>query len=353
MLLMRIGRSISDDNWEEIDAAHITIWEKAKSLFRVFEHKHGTGTIRIEFDWSPVLARLRQHYRIMSQIFDPRVKKKDEKVLRFPQRPVRVRCTVSVPRDKKAKDALASVHPALYYAESTLHDLFLILNLAAPGSCSLWRAALRPPRGHARWLGSDLSLSDYPFDNAYMGNYWNNWPAPKILELDKVAQWYRTVRNGINQIPENRAQKVLFALMHICKADAPLDTIIWLFYALETLFDTQPGENRRALTNRIGLILSPNDKQRSYLKDELRKLYDIRSGFAHGGREIAHPMNNEQLDKRVEGKFRELMYASEFGFAVLLTSVQSVIERGCAELSFKETLVGVSLANGGRPTEAG
>jgi Apea-like HEPN len=138
-------------------------------------------------------------------------------------------------------------------------------------------------------------------------------------------------------------RKVLFALMHICKADTSLDTIIWLFYALETFYDTQPGENRRALTNRIGMVLLPNDKERSYLKDSLRKLYDIRSGFVHGGREIAHPMNNSVLDNRVEGKFTELMDASEFDFASLLTSVQSAIEGGYRELSFNETMTGMPL----------
>jgi len=251
---------------------------------------------------------------------------------------------VTVSNSKLSKEV--PVNHALYHVESFLHDMFLILNLAAPGSCSLWRATLRAKGSLARFrfARSELSLSDYEFDNAYMGIYWKKWPAPKIMELDKVAEWYRAVRNEINQIPENRAQKVLFALMHISKADTSLDVITWLFYALETLYDTQPGENRRALTNRIGLMLSPNDKQRSYLKDELRKLYEIRSGFIHGGLEITHPMSNERLDKRVDGKFRELMDASEFGFATLLTSVQSAIERGCKELNFKETLVGVPVA---------
>jgi hypothetical protein len=92
------------------------------------------------------------------------------------------------------------------------------------------------------------------------------------------------------------------------------------------------------------LLLSPNDKQRSYLRDQLRKLYEIRSGFAHGGREIVHPMNNEALDRRAEGKYTELMGASEFGFATLLASIQVAIERGCSEFNFKESLLEVPLA---------
>ncbi len=91
--------------------------------------------------------------------------------------------------------------------------------------------------------------------------------------------------------------------MHLAKADLSIDTIIWLFYGLETLYDTQPGANRRALINRIGLVLSPDDKQRAFLNKEPTELYNIRSGFAHGGRQVAHPMNNEAIDKRVEREY--------------------------------------------------
>ena len=190
-------------------------------------------------------------------------------------------------------------------------------------------------------------MSEYLFDLAFLGSYEGKWPAPKNLDLDKTIAWYRSVRAGLNQIPENRAQKVLFALMHIAKTDLSLATIIWLFYALETLYDTQPGENRRALAHRIGLVLSPDDKQRAFLKKELRELYDIRSSFAHGGREVAHPMNNEAVDGRVSDEYRTLMNASEFGFAVVLTSIQRLIETGRPSFAFEESLVDQSQSRPG------
>jgi hypothetical protein len=55
-------------------------------------------------------------------------------------------------------------------------------------------------------------------------------------------------------------------------------------------------------------------------------------------------MNNEALDRRAEGKYTELMGASEFGFATLLASIQVAIERGCSEFNFKESLLEVPLA---------
>ena len=86
ILLMETGRSVSDDHWEEIDTAHIAIWEKAKKLFRVYEYKDDTGTTRIEFDWAPVLVRLRQHFRIMTLLFDPTIENSTKMALRFRKR---------------------------------------------------------------------------------------------------------------------------------------------------------------------------------------------------------------------------------------------------------------------------
>src|SRR5690606_34992519 len=191
-----------------------------------------------------------------------------------------------------------------------------------------YRATLRLRGGGERWNTRELSLSEYSFDLAYLRSIEGGWPTAAVLDLDAVSHWYASIRSGANQVPENRMEKVLFAILHICKVEVALDTIIWLFYALETLYDTQPGENRRALNNRIALVLQPDDKQRSHLKEQFKRLYDIRSGFAHGGREIAHPMNDESLDRRVEAKYRELLDTAEFGFAILLASVQSAAASG-------------------------
>jgi hypothetical protein len=339
VLLMQPSRSISDAHWEEIDAAHIEVWKKAASLFKSCTYDSEKRSVQIEFDWKPVVRRLRQHFSVMQRIHRPDIKDKyrEYSEMKFPRRPVRVNCAVTVTpkKDKKANAA----HVALFCTESFLYDMFLMLNLAAPGCCSLGSAVLQERQARPTWAGHSLSLSEYSFDLAFLGGYEGKWPAPKKLDLEKVHTWYRSVRSGLNQMPENRAQKVLFALMHIAKSDLSLATVIWLFYALETLYDTQPGENRRALTHRIGLVLSPDDKQRAYLKRELRDLYDIRSGFAHGGREVAHPMNNEAVDERVSDEYRKLMDASEFGFAVVLTSIQSLIERGLPDFTFQEALV--------------
>ena len=240
VLLMHPSRSISDDHWEEIDALHIEVWRQVAALFSSYQYESDERVVRVKFDWTLVIRRLRETFRIMKRIHDPSIADKYAAAMgKFPHRPVRVNCRVTVSRKKSTK--LGSDHIALDYAESFLYDLFVILNLAAPGCCSFWRAVLRARNSDSCRLDQSLSLSEYSFDLAYLDSYEKKWPCAKLLDLEKVSTWYRSVRTGINQLPGNRAEKVLFGLMHISKTDLSIDTIIWFFYALETLYDTQPG----------------------------------------------------------------------------------------------------------------
>jgi hypothetical protein len=140
---------------------------------------------------------------------------------------------------------------------------------------------------------SSFELSEYNFDLANLDGHEGKWPAPRTLPLDRALSWYKRIRVGVTQVPSNSMEKVLFALMHLARTNVSVNTVVWLFYGLETSFDTRPGENFRTLVNRICLWLAPTDHQKAILKRNLRALYDIRSSFVHGGREVIHPLHNE------------------------------------------------------------
>jgi hypothetical protein len=193
------------------------------------------------------------------------------------------------------------------------------MNIAAPGSLNLHNATLKwapknPKLG--RLAHHTFSLSNLYFALAWLDRNNNKWPKTTRLSLPDVVSWYSKVRTGASQTPRNQMEKVLFALLHLSiSADTPA-TVVWLFNGLETLFGTRPNENRRALIERAQLLLRPNEKERKYLKDNLEKLYKIRSSFVHGGMEVVHPMHNESLDATVENKWAELSAACEFGFSI-------------------------------------
>lgn len=232
---------------------------------------------------------------------------------------------------------------ARHHVESFIYDVFLIMNISSPGCCSFHSARMRSRSDSKRshYTDSSFALSDYSFDLATLDGYAGKWPRPRTLPVSHVIDWYRRTRVDTSQVPNNRMEKVPFALMHLAREEVSVNTVVWLFYALETFFDTRPGDNFRALVNRIGLWLSPNDHQRGLLKRNLRELYELRSSFVHGGRDVIHPLHNEAADQRVEKQYQELMETTEFGFAVLLASVQEAVLRGWTALTFTETVTGV------------
>src|SRR5262249_61251094 len=79
---------------------------------------------------------------------------------------------------------------------------------------------------------------------------------------------------------------LLFALLHISKIETSPMTVIWLFYAFESLLQTRVGENFSSIVRRLCLLLEATKQQSELLKKNMRALYDIRSAIVHGGFEV-------------------------------------------------------------------
>jgi hypothetical protein len=196
-------------------------------------------------------------------------------------------------------------------------------------------------------VGERLKLSGFYFELAFVDSQDGKWPIAKTLSVGQVSAWLSAVRPTPTQVPSNRAEKVLFAILHLAALDMSPVAVLWIFFALEALFETRVGENFRVLTERIELLLQPDEKQMKYLKRQLRQLYDIRSALVHGGFDIIHPSMDEALDTRIDGVHDKWIPPTEFGFRVLLVALQTIIERGFKWPVFSELL------NGERFVEAG
>ena len=330
-----VGRGITDDGWEEIDAAHIEYWKAASSLLGTRTFDYRGHSVTLEVDWRPILRRHQRHYRVMQQLYEAAGTPAAYDIAqKFSRTRVKVPAKLTTTFERGRIDEWQ--HYSLVF-ESFLYDTFLMMNIAAPGSCNFYNAALRlkPSR-----RSTEISLSEFYFDIAYLNGRQGKWPSPKMIPLETLSQWFFAVRSGVLQIPQNRMEKVLFALLHIAKMDMSPMIVIWLFYALETLFDTKAGENFRVLTERVQLLLSPNEKEAKRLRKNLRAMYDLRSGIVHGGLEVAHPMHNEQLDPVVDEKYARLSAVSEFGFGLLLRAIQMVIEKNWRWPQFDEVMRG-------------
>jgi Apea-like HEPN len=320
---------MSDDAWQTIEPAHIDIWRSAITLLGKRIVVCGETSYTVAIDWTPSLKRYERHHSAMKYIENNIEMKLDERLMKakFPRLPSRNTVSVTV----SGKDSQGSMN----VIESSIHDIFLMMSIAAPGCCDFYRAYLVGGRRPVH-----ISLSNVHFDAALQFCLDNGWPTPRVLDLEKVMSWFETIRQGASQVPQNPMEKVLFALLHISKIDTSPLIAIWLFYAFESLLQTRVGENFSTIVRRLCLLLETNREQSELLRKRIRTLYDIRSAIVHGGFEVAHPMHNEVLDKRVEVSFDKLFGATNFGYAVLLASIQIMIERSWRFPYFDEVLRG-------------
>jgi hypothetical protein len=148
-------------------------------------------------------------------------------------------------------------------------------------------------------------------------------------------KWFRHHRSGLSQVPTNAMEKVIFALLHMAKHNELTPTVIvWLCYALETLFDAPMSYNKAAVLNRSSALLDCNDSQKRILKKHYSRLYNIRSSLVHTGMNIVHPMHIEALDDKVYDEYEKWTRSFNFGLRLLLVFVQKIIENGWAQPKF-------------------
>jgi hypothetical protein len=223
------------------------------------------------------------------------------------------------------------------YAISYLYDFFLIASLSYPSSVDFYHAELT--MNDAKQFESQreaISLSGDEFGVWLTENDVSDWLKPKRLDVAATARWYFAHMDGRSQIARTGVQKALFALWHLSKLQISPLAIIWIFYALESLFKTNVGNNRNDLKNRIALLLELNLAESAKLSKLLRKIYEVRSSVVHGGMDIVHPMNNEVFDRNVDKEIFSILEISKIGFSILARCIQKIAENGWTDYEFEQ-----------------
>ena len=216
-------------------------------------------------------------------------------------------------------------------SELFLYDLFIIMNVANPGSFDLYNGQIDFDKPNT----IDLDLSSSIWENAQF----EKWPKLQVLNVSDVADWYCTVRPISGQIPQNATERAIFSMMYMSRGNNTPDLVIWIFYALEGLLAAKVGENRRVVLERIGLLLEFDKTDQSKLKRLFQKLYDMRSALIHGGAKINHPMANENLNRDASDRSGTDYQQIELGFSVILACLQKMVIARKSNLIFKEILI--------------
>ena len=160
-----------------------------------------------------------------------------------------------------------------------------------------------------------------------------------MLDPVEVVAWIRAVNPTVTQRAESGTRRALFAIYHMCHSEGRIDFVVWLFTALESLLSTKVGENFSGMVRRASLVLGLDKSETKHLSTRLRKLYDLRSSFVHGGYAVAHPLHYEAIDRRLDKDYAEVLELSKYGFSVLAAILQAMVMNKRLSLAFEERIV--------------
>lgn len=332
LLFRHLGRD-TDEEWEIVEPRFAEYWKSAAPLFRSKTYEHHGCTVRIEIDWAPYGRRIIRDHNILAPVRKGQPIKSDWYTKM--SRPLRLKasCVLTGSNELSGYDWYPN-----FFLEYFLYEVFAISNLACPGSAQFYGLSIE---GKTISHTTEPRLSTFYFDEWMIESVRGLQPCAHKLNPETVARWFFAVNPRVTQVAENATQRALFALYQLCRSDGDIDFVIWLFNALESLLSTRVGENFSGLVRRAALVLELNATETAAMAKRLRKLYDLRSAFVHGGYDLAHPIHSEPIDTRLNKHYGNVLQLSMYGFFILASLLQRMIETNRTVLVFEERLAGL------------
>lgn len=191
-----------------------------------------------------------------------------------------LRLAVNVEGDVDRLDAPA-------YVELFFHDVFLLMNLAAPGSFS----------GTISISGGELRVREL----AFSARLFEVAAGLQRLPLEQVSEWYDSLRIGTRQVAFDGVTAALFELLHLSRKDEDeQESIVRLASACAALERKQP------------------------------RLFALRDAILQNRAPVFHPLHDDALDPRVEDATREWIEAVDEAASAILSELQGLASRAAA-----------------------
>lgn len=323
-----------EEEWETIEPREIAFWKAAAQKLGTRTYLHNECIVEVHLDWSPLTRRMIRDYDLNLPLRTGKTPHADWYTKL--SRPLRLKaiCAVAGSNEQSAYPWYPE-----FFIEYFVYEVFMIANLALPGSAEFLNFELQSQDGHPR---ERLGLSAFYFSEWMIRSIEGKSPGAKALDLDQTIDWFKQTNPHVTQKAENRTQKALYATYQLCRSNGQIDFVLWLFNALEALLSTKVGENFSGIIRRTNALLVLNEKQRSHLQKTLRNLYNLRSSFVHGGYEAPHPLHREPIDPRLDDDYMKMLTLSMEGFAILGALLQVLIEKKIPIVAFEEQLVACS-----------
>lgn len=190
------------------------------------------------------------------------------------------------PEVRVALEVMGELEPrdAPAYVELFFHDIYLLLNLASPGSFG----------GTISISGGELQVRELSFDpRAFV------YAAPLgTLPLGDVIRWYDRLEFGTQQLATGGVTIALVQLLHLAREpEREEESIQRLAVAAEQLSLAAP-----------------------------QRLLELRDEIARGRAPVIHPMHDDALDTRVEDVTAEWIDVAEAAAHLVIGALQQKVK---------------------------
>jgi hypothetical protein len=277
------GRTVANLGGVATAADH-ALWQSALQVLQERQYPHQGGEkVRVRIDWQPLVEVDDEAASLTLQVVD-------------------------------ASGSL-DVHHAVSFAELFLHDAFLLLNLAVPGSFGGLITIDDDEHVH------ELSLEAYLFEFAWVEAAGNHWPPIEPIPLAEVVAWYDGLQLGTQQVATSDLAAALFHLLYLARSlDSEPMAVLRVAQAVDAVFD-KPGSFLRA---RIEALLGVYPD----LADQLHELFSLRDAIASGSVPVTHPMQDDGLDPRSDDDSLDYTGPADFAASILVGALQARVRKG-------------------------
>jgi hypothetical protein len=329
--LYGLGRSYAFDR-ALTRRADIVVWSAVEAVLHRRTYRFGSAHVELKIDWSQAASEMRRQVDLPT--LEELVGSRQSITITVQDKPY---ISVPITATWKGRGRQHAV-PTGAFVELLLNEVYIILNLAAPGAFAIERAVLDGETivgTRGSYLKADL------LERGWTVAVETGWPPIDVLEVQAVTTWFEQLQLGLAQVATQRIEKALYSVLHLAalQVDEPI-TVIWLAQCIEAIFDTPPTGSFGILVKRIEALLGQAPAKA--LRTNLRRFYDARNAFSHGGAPVIHPMMHDGLDPRVSDVSQMWVPPAEFGAALVIAVLQVHIVNCWREVAWREVPSGVT-----------
>jgi hypothetical protein len=219
-------------------------------------------------------------------------------------------------------------------------DLLVLTNIARPGSVEL-RASLVLQDNMQDNSFSDIPPMDaFALQRAIATANKTGWPHLHTLSIRTTNDW--ACRNmplvdGFAGSPTARAVSAFSRLLEKKTADEPMQ-LLWALVGIEALYVRGQTELFQQVREKSQALLG---QQKSFKKN-LSRMYGFRSRFLHGDLGFPDLFLFHDARPEVDRFDSELWDATNIAVAVLIATIQEIINRGWSGVTFTYIADGIS-----------